>query len=128
MEKLYNKKLVKELKDRVKATKNKNIQIEQVTIIKRPKIDEKYVTKENYKELVALYELIKNNENLNLDSVERMLDENPKKFTFLNKCNQYIFDFINELKCKGPYFIAREMSRQGKEIDYINSNIIPNKE
>lgn len=124
MNKIENKTIIKQLTDKIHEMKNKNIQFERVTVIKRPKIDEKYVTKENYKELVSLYEVIKNNEEISVDSIERMLDENPKKFAFLNKCNQFIFNFVVELKCNGPYFIAKEMSRQGKEIDYINNHLM----
>jgi hypothetical protein len=40
---------------------NKEVKVERVTIIKRPQINEKYVSKSEYKELVALYNVIKVN-------------------------------------------------------------------
>lgn len=118
-----NKNLLKELTANYKEIKNKEIQVERVTVIKRPKINEKYVSKNDYKELVALYDMIKHEGSLNCKQIENMIKDNSKKFPFLFKCNQSIYDFVNELKCNGPYFVAKEMNRQGKEIEYINEAI-----
>ena len=124
MNKQENKRLVKNLIENYKEINDQNLVIEKITVIKRPRIDEKYVSKNDYKELVALYEFLKDNPELSVSEIEKLVDENQKKFKFLNKCLESIFNFVTELKCRGPYFIAKEMSRQGREIDHINNNLI----
>ena len=119
------KELVKLLTEKKKEIKNKNIQIEQATVLKKPRVDKKYVTENNYKELVVLYEMMREKPDISLEDVEKLIQQNAISFPFLNKCLISIYDFVSELRCNGPYYIAKEMSRQGKEIDYINENIKP---
>ncbi len=118
-----NKKLIKELIESYKEIKNKEIQIRSITVIKRPKISEKFVSKNDYKELVALYDIIKHEGSIDVAKIENMITANAKKFPFLMKCCESIYDFVNELRCNGPYFIAKEMTRQGKEIEKMQKDI-----
>ena len=117
------KQLVKLLTEKKKKLKDKNIQIEKPTIIKKPIVDEKYVSECDYKELVALYELIKEMPNLSNYELENIIEQNHNSFPYLTKCLNSMYDFITELRCGGPYSIAREMARQGKELDHINNHI-----
>ena len=114
------KKLVKELTEKIKKTRDEKIVFTKNTIVKGHNFDEKYVTKNDFKELVALYNVIKNDDVLDTKKYEDLINDNAKKFPFLFKCNESIYDFISELRWHGVYFIAKEMCRQGKEIDYIN--------
>lgn len=116
--------LIKVLIEKKKSLKDKTIQIEKTTILKRPRVDKKYVTESNYKELVVLYDLIKENSNITNVEIETLIENNAINFPFLKKCLMSIYDFVSELRCGGPYYIAKEMSRQGKEIDYINNYIL----
>ena len=118
------KQLVKIMTEKKKELKNKNIQIEKTTILKRPRVDKKYVTESNYKELLVLYDLLKGKPELNDAEVASLIEKSEAKFPFLKECLDSIYNFVTELKCNGPYYIAKEMSRQGKEIDYINKNLI----
>ena len=115
--------LVKLLTKKKKEMKNKNIQIAKTTVLKRPRVNNKHVTEINYKELVILYDLLKEKPNLSNVEVENLIEQNAVSFPFLKKCLISIYDFVSELRCNGPYYIAKEMSRQGKEIDHINNNI-----
>ena len=117
-----SKKLVKELTLKLKQIKDEEITIAKNTINRKSKIEEKYVSLSNYKELIALYNLIKIDVVFYAQKYEDMIVENSKKFPFLFKCNQSIYDFVSELKYGGPLHIAKEMNRQGREIDYINEN------
>ena len=119
-----SKKLVKELILKLKQIKDVEIKFTKNKIIKCHNIDEKYVTKRNYKELVALFALLKDDNDFDAKKYEKMIDQNAKKFPFLFKCYESIYDFVSELKFGGPIFIAKEMSRQGKEIDYIHGNVV----
>ena len=117
------KKLVNELVARIRKVKDGDITLTKSKINNGHNVDEKYVSKKDYKELVALFEILKNDNYFVAHTYEKMIDENHKKFPFLFKCNHSIYDFVTELKCGGPYYIAKEMCRQGKEIDYINKHI-----
>ncbi|MBE7707054.1 MAG: hypothetical protein E7Z91_07445 [Cyanobacteria bacterium SIG30] len=114
--------LVKLLSEKKKKLKNKVVPIEQVTVIKRPRIDKKYVSDNDYKELVILYDTMKEKPEVSIQSIEYFIEHNSSSFPFLKKCLMSIYDFVSELRCNGPYFIAKEMTRQGREIDYINSH------
>jgi len=124
MNKQENKRLVKLLTEKKRELKHKNIQIEQITLIKRPRIDKKYVSDNDYKELVVLYETLKEKSDLSIAEVEKLIVQNSVNFPFLKKCYDSIYDFVSELRFGGPYYIAKEMSRQGKQVDYINTNIL----
>ena len=126
MNKETTKHLIKELTQRIKNVKCEELSINDSKIIKQPSIDTKYITEKNYKELVGLYNYMKAQESLDLTAIERFVDVNKIRFPYLHKCNESIYDFASTLLCSGPQFIAREMTRQGREIDYINNNIIKN--
>jgi len=108
--------------EKKKNIKDKSVTIEKTTILRKPRVDKKYVSDSDYKELVIMYDVIKDNSNLTNTEVENLIIKNSNHFPFLKKCNDSIYDFVTELRCGGPYVIAKEMSRQGREIDYINSH------
>ena len=118
------KSLIKLLTEKKKEMKNKNVIIERTAILKKPRVDKKYVSDSDYKELLSLYDLIKENSNITNVEIESLIENNAMNFPFLKKCLMSIYDFVSELRCGGPYYIAKEMSRQGKEIDYINNYIL----
>lgn len=118
-----NKKLVKELTQKLKENRDIDFRFERISIVKKPQIDEKIVTKANYRELVVLYESIKNKDGVNIQEIENIIEGNEKKFPYLYKCNQSIYNFVVELRCNGPYYIAKEMTRQGKEIQRMQQDI-----
>lgn len=125
MNKIENKKLLKELTDKIRKVTKQELEIKKSNVIKQPEIDFKYVSKNNYKELIGLYNYMKAQESLDLSELERFIDKNKVRFPYLYKCNESIYDFASTLLCSGPQFIAREMTRQGKEIEYITENIKP---
>jgi len=73
---------------------------------------------------VAFYKYLKEQEDVDFELLDFVLEENKLKVPYLHKCNNSIYEFAQTLKCMGPEYIANEMTRQGKEIDYINREII----
>ena len=124
MEKKEQRNLVKQLIEKKKAFKDKSVIIEKTTILSRPRVNKKYVSDSNYKELLVLYDFMKDNSDLCISEIENLIEHNALSFPFLKKCYDSIYDFVSYLKCNGPYYVAKEMSRQGKEIEYINNNIL----
>lgn len=92
-------------------------------------VDSKYINKGEYKQVVGLYKYIKNQE-LPADEykyfkiLEIKIVNNQSNFKYLKRCCDYIFDFASTLNFYGPAYIAQEMARQEKEIEYINNNIL----
>lgn len=119
-----SRKLIKMLVERIKQTQDDEIEYSTNLIHKKPMVDAKYVSPKNYKEIVGFYNFIRDNQDLNDDELESILTNNKFRFEYLNKCNDCIFEFISTLRCRGPKYIAKEMTRQGKEIEYINKNLI----
>lgn len=117
-----NKKLVKELLQRLKQNEYKELPVEKITVIKKPRIDKRYVTDKDYKELVVLYEHMKSTQDFSYLDIEATIMKHKSKFPFLFKCNESIYNFVEELYCSGPYLTAKEMSRQGKEIAKYNED------
>ena len=117
-----SKKLVKRLTEKLKQVKNEDIVLSRNAAVRTIEINEKYVTKNDYKQLVALYNQLKEDAILDVAKYEYMIKTNASKFPFLFKCSQSIYDFVRELRFGGPFYIAKEMCRQGKEIDYINEH------
>ena len=124
MKRRENKKLIKELMKRIKTTTGQDIMLKYDPIHKNRSALSKYVSLENYKELVAFYKYLKEKEDVDFELLDFVLEENKLKVPYLHKCNNSIYEFAQTLKCMGPEYIANEMTRQGKEIDYINREII----
>ena len=125
MNKREQKNLIRKLTDKIKNTTYEDLKIKNNPLHKRKQILDKYVSIDDYKQLVGFYKFLKSFNEIDYVVIENLIDSN-KKFTFLKKCQQSIYQFTQTLYCFGPQYVAQEMSRQGKEVEYINNEFNEN--
>lgn len=124
MEQDRNKQFVKALTKSIKEVKDSELIIKSNSVIKKPKIDEKYISMKDYKEVVGLYNYVKELEILSegyvdFAQIENDIFNNSKKFKYLKECCEAIYNFVSTLRFYGPINIAKEMTRIGRANDKL---------
>lgn len=122
MEQDRNKQFVKDLTRSIREVKDSELIIKFNSAIKKPKIDEKYISRKDYKEVVGLYNYVKE---LDISSegcvdfaqIENDIFNNGKKFKYLKECCESIYNFVSILRFYGPANIAKEMTKIGRVND-----------
>ena len=78
------------------------------------------LSNEQYFQIVALYEFLKDNEDLSNEEVKAML-KSRLKFSFLRKLDKKIPNMIEELREHGPKYVAIMYNRlnQDKQADKV---------
>ena len=110
---ITNKSLIKDLTKIIKARNKQAVNLPSLYEFKG--YDEKYITKQQYQELIALDRFIKDNPFIETERIKSVLKQEFKKFKYLQFCNISIEEFVATLKNYGVDFIANEMVRQQKE-------------
>lgn len=84
------------------------------------------LSNEQYFQIVALYEFLKDNEDLSNDEVRAIL-KSRLKFSFLRKLDKKIHNMIEELRDHGPKYVAIMYDRlnQDKQADKVLKVRIP---
>lgn len=65
----------------------------------------KYITIEEFSDLVNLYEFLINFKDIDAIELKKMFKMNPQAFAFLRKLNKQYKDLITELRDHGPQWI-----------------------
>lgn len=69
-------------------------------------LDEKYVTKVQYINLVRFYNFITGNHQITKEDIDNMLKDAPRNFKFLRKLNNYYDNLLELLRRYGPQWVA----------------------
>ena len=110
------KKLVVALTEKIEMAKQKqiggNFEKEGMFYKTKATFNAKSMNKYQYSQLFALYEFMQENSHLTEVEVRQVLRLKPIKFSFLNKCDVDVDDFLSELKLHGPVYIATCMENK----------------
>lgn len=77
----------------------------------------KTVTKSEYSQLYGLYDFMKENPNVTTGNVRRLLRYKAINYNFLNKCDQAMNDFLEQLITHGPSAMAEFIEKHHKAIE-----------
>ena len=77
----------------------------------------KSMSKAQYCQLFALYDFMLSNPKVTYGEIRRLLRSKSIHYHFLNKCDQEIDSFIEELKSHGPYSMALYIENQHKKTE-----------
>ena len=93
---ITNKSLIKDLTKIIKARNKQAVNLPSLYEFKG--YDEKYITKQQYQELIALDRFIKDNPFIETERIKSVLKQEFKKFKYLQFCNISIEEFVATLK------------------------------
>ena len=104
------KKLVVALTEKIKLHKMKQIggNFEKEGMLYKTKVifNAKSMSKYQYSQLFALYDFMQANPKLKEADIRKVLRAKPIQFSFLNKCDVEVEDFLDDLKDHGPSYVA----------------------
>ena len=110
------KKLVAALTEKIEIHKKKqigeNFEKENGLFKTKVKFNSKSMSKYQYSLLFALYDFMKDNPKATDMEIRKVLRSKSINFAFLNKCDNNIENFLEELKKHGPVSMAYEIERQ----------------
>ena len=113
-----NKKLVVALTEKIEIHKKKQIggNFEKDGMFYKTKVifNAKSMSKYEYSQLFALYDFMQDNQKLSEAEIRRLLRSKPIKFAFLNKCDNNIEGFLDDLKDDGPVYMATRIESSEK--------------
>ena len=110
------KKLVLALTEKIEIHKKKqigeNFEEDNGLFKTKVKFNAKSMNKYQYSQLCALFDFMLDNPKLNEAEIRKVLRSKSINFAFLNKCDNDIEGFLEELKKHGPVSMAYEIERQ----------------
>ncbi len=112
MEKQTNEKLVQKLIERLRVAKtnaqeqNKKDKFPKLLIGGEERINQKYISNEQYFQIVQLYNFLKEYEDLTHEEFEEILKTKFGKFMFLRRLNKIVKNLDEELRDHGVRYVA----------------------
>ncbi len=87
------------------------------------KFNSKYISKQEYNQLLGLHKFMQNNPKLTESDIRNMLYRKSVTFAFLIECDRKIDDFLSEVKRHGAYYMAEYIAgRNGGLENWANKN------